>query len=136
MFLVPSKPAVPLYVYNVSSTEVYVHWRPVPRGYIHGILRGYMVQYRQASDPDEVYRIKTVGPDTHVTKLTELLKYTTYGLRIVGFTSVGSGIASKEVFVTTDEDSKFFVLLLKDLRLLIRYPRCDSSNWLRGRRQP
>ena len=46
-------------------------------------------------------------PFTYEITLKNLLKFTKYGIRVIGYTSIGDGKASDEINCTTFEDRKY-----------------------------
>ena len=86
-----------------SSTSLSLTWGEIPRDSLHGILRGYKILFRVVGK--DIIKTRTTIPIQHQLSLNGLLKYTAYVVRIIGFT-IGDGISSGEVFVTTDQDSE------------------------------
>ena len=101
----PSKSPLDLDAFNVSSTSIKLLWQPIPDAYIHGTLLGYHVHLRKLNET-ELEKKFTVSPNRLSFKIGRLLKYTKYVVQILGFTSVGVGVISPNVTVSTDEDSK------------------------------
>ena len=85
-----------------------VSWSEIPQEHIHGILHGYVVLYRALNQSLDTYTDEEIAPNMRSVELTKLWKYTEYGIRVLGFTSVGWGVISREVVVRTDEDSKYY----------------------------
>lgn len=102
-FPVPSKPPTYVLAYNTSSTTVVVAWGEVPIGYVHGILQGYIIEYKQHNSSDP-WKNVTVN-NTITTELTGLQKYTMYMVRVMAFTRMGRGPAVNTT-VLTDEDGE------------------------------
>ena len=102
-FLVPSLPPQNVTGHNTSSTSLFVNWKAVPVGHVHGILRGYYVFYHIKGKHTFV-RTETM---LHHMSLKGLHKFTEYEIRIAAFTIKGHGVKSKSIFVSTDEDGKF-----------------------------
>lgn len=100
----PSKAPTNVLAYNTSSTAVVVAWGKVPTGYVHGILQGYVIEYKQKHNSSDQWKNVTVNNAT-TTELTGLQKYTIYLVRVMAFTRVGTGPAAN-VTVSTDEDGK------------------------------
>lgn len=88
--------------HNTSSTSLFVDWKTVPVGYVHGILRGYYVFYR-IKNKQTFLRTQTL---LHYVDLNGLRKFTVYEIRVAAFTIKGHGVKSKTIFVSTDEDGK------------------------------
>ena len=104
--------------HNTSSTSLYVAWEPVPEGHVHGILRGYWILYRK-NNARNFTRRKTTQKQVDQTGLH---KFTVYDIRVVAFTIKGSGVESKPIFVSTDEDGEFrSKAISQDLRCVSIY---------------
>ncbi|XP_022795623.1 uncharacterized protein LOC111334195 isoform X1 [Stylophora pistillata] len=92
---------------NKSSTTIYVEWSPIPKQFIHGILLGYHVHYTNL-DPngyeDVVTRIYQTGPNSTWILITNLLKFTSYQIKVSAFTIKGDGPLSDAIFERTQED--------------------------------
>ncbi|XP_022795633.1 uncharacterized protein LOC111334203 [Stylophora pistillata] len=101
----PSRPPTLTNVFNTSSTKIKVNWNPIARGYVHGVLSGYVVLYRAMNESQDLYKDHEVGPNSTGVELIGLWKYTYYGIRVLGFTRMGWGVISPEVVVQTDEDA-------------------------------
>ena len=54
---------------------------------------------------DNIYNVRQAIPFQDRLVLRRLRKFTTYGIRVIGFT-IGDSAASEEIFVTTSEDRK------------------------------
>ena len=79
-----------------------VTWLPVPDGYVHGILRGYRVLFKE--EGDKYYQnVTTVNQSL---ELKGLRKFTNYSVRVLAFTSIGDGNVSDPFTVSTDQDGK------------------------------
>lgn len=103
MILVPSKPPENIAVTTKTSTSISLSWVAPSKGSIHGILVGYRVCYGER--PKAMKCLASVN-ETNFT-LIHLRKYTDYAITIAARTVKGPGIPSKQVYVATDEDSKF-----------------------------
>lgn len=79
-----------------------VTWFIVPDGYVHGILRGYRVLFKEEGD---IYyqNVTTVNQSL---ELEGLQKFTNYSVRVLAFTSIGDGNVSDPFTVSTDQDGK------------------------------
>ena len=78
---------------------------------IHGKLKGYHVFLKRAGE-SEWERIKNYTDCHFGCEIENLWKYTKYVYRVVGYTSVGAGVASPEMSVWTDEDGRWKYLTL------------------------
>ncbi len=71
---------------------------------IQNFISGYR-EYRQQDKDD--YMVNETIPFTHEIILENLLKFTKYSIRVIGYTSIGNGKASDEINCTTFEDRKY-----------------------------
>lgn len=104
--LVPSTWPQSVHAYNTSSTSIKVAWNRIPQSQIHGNLRGYRIFLKRANE-SEWEGEYNVSETNRIIDIENLWKYTNYTLRVVGFTTVGAGVASPEVAVLTDEDGRW-----------------------------
>ena len=74
----------------------------MPDGYVHGILRGYRVLFKEEGDI-HYQNATTVNQSL---ELTGLEKFTNYSVRVIAFTSIGDGNVSAPFTVSTDQDGK------------------------------
>ena len=95
---------------NLSSTEILVEWDPLPEKFIHGILLGYIINF--ARDGINLTRIVNIPPSATSHRITALRKYTRYVINIAAINDVGEGVSSDDVIVWTEEDGKWFYLVL------------------------
>ena len=86
-------------------------WGEVPKGFIHGILRGYRVFYRRTDDEESYYLNSTTEPTERKLHITGLKKFTEYSVKVLAFTIKGDGEVSNNISVMTDEDGKIQVHL-------------------------
>ncbi|CAG0921735.1 unnamed protein product [Notodromas monacha] len=86
-----------------SSTTIVVSWTPIEPENENGIILGYKVYYGSKTVPFRYEDIHDNG--TFVTTLTELRKYTTYHIQVLGYTRVGDGaLSGPPVQLRTFED--------------------------------
>lgn len=104
LFLVPSLPPTDISAYNTSSTSLKVTWNPVPQGYTHGIVLGYMVLYKREKDLNNSY-INITSLVTSV-QLTDLNKFTMYVVKVLAFTMKGNGAMTNGTRARTHEDGE------------------------------
>lgn len=80
-------------------------WEPIiPTYFVHGILRGYRLVYKQTDDVNGSYsNVTTLSNDY---ELKELNKFTKYFIKVLAFTSKGDGVHSSPLNISTDEDGK------------------------------
>jgi len=104
---VPSKPPPKVTAHNTSSTSILVQWKPIPDQFIHGILKGYIINYHVAakSSFNNWKNVTSEGLST-LKEIEGLEKYTEYVVQVSGYTVKGEGRVSKAANVWTDEDGK------------------------------
>lgn len=108
---VPSRPPGNIKGNNLTSTSIVIQWSPISSRYAHGVLLGYKISYVTADAPNNRTWSETVVNQSATSAvIANLRKFTTYMVSVEGFTSKGSGIESKCVAVTTDEDSKIMTV--------------------------
>lgn len=100
--LVPSLPPTNLSAYNTSSTSLMVTWNPVPQGFTHGIVLGYMVLYKRERDVNESY--SNITSVVTSAQLTNLDKFTMYSIKVLAFTIKGNGAMTNYTYERTHED--------------------------------
>ncbi|XP_068670555.1 receptor-type tyrosine-protein phosphatase F-like [Montipora foliosa] len=105
-------------VYSISSTEIFVAWKPPPPVTLNGKLRAYQVQITEEMTPPT--SVPTEGPAIEVIQqggepvplgvglnlsyqIGQLKKWTSYKVKVRALT-VAPGPFSEEVTVHTDED--------------------------------
>ena len=103
MSLIPIAPSDPLNVmaFNVSSTSINVMWQPPMTP--NGIVRSYHVVY---TTDNTTANVNTTNISIVITML-EI--FTTYQVQVFA-TTVTKGNGSNVVNVTTDEDSKSWII--------------------------
>ena len=73
-----------------------VSWKPVPDGFVHGILLGYRIYYRKVQELGRASTSETeavsVGPFEQNTTVTMLKNFAVYDLQIAAFTIKGVGV--------------------------------------------
>jgi hypothetical protein len=111
LFSVPSRSVNFVAANAKSSTSIKVEWGRIPQEQVHGILRGYKILFRVTENTDnktkDDYMVNETIPFTHEIILENLLKFTKYSIRVIGYTSIGNGKASNEINCTTFEDRKY-----------------------------
>ena len=103
MYLIPIAPSAPLNVvaFNVSSTSINVMWHPPMTP--NGIVRSYRVVYTTGSTTADV-------TTTNISIVITMLEiFTAYQVQVFA-TTVTEGNGSNSVMVTTDEDSKSWII--------------------------
>ncbi|XP_015753438.1 PREDICTED: phosphatidylinositol phosphatase PTPRQ-like [Acropora digitifera] len=101
---VPSQPPQSVQAFNTSSTSVKILWHSVPRGLVHGILRGYRIFYSKTKEFGVPMRQAVVPAHMRHVHLVGLEKFTNYSIQVAAFTRIGVGAKSPELVVSTDED--------------------------------
>ena len=80
----------------------------------NGIILSYTVTYKAL--PNGIELTKNVTAPTTQATLRDLNEYTNYSITVFAVTAVGRGNTSKPIIVITDEDSKFFEVVLISVR--------------------
>jgi len=84
--------------YNISSTEIKVHWGSIPVDFQNGIILGYRVIVIRNSN---IISNLIASAETRDMVISDLQESTTYQVSISGFTVKGRGVQSNPVNVTT-----------------------------------
>ena len=90
--------------YNVSSTSIKVQWGSIPLDSQNGIILRYCVTVMRNSI---VISNVSAASSTREIVVTGLAKRTTYQVSVAGVTVNGTGVKSRPVNVTTDEDGNY-----------------------------
>ena len=90
-------------VSSSSSLSLDISWDAIPAKEQNGELLGYYIYYKVKGSAVEYN--KTVGPDKLSDKLTEL-EFTTYVVRMAGYTVAGVGSSTKDVSIQPNEGGK------------------------------
>ncbi|XP_031569306.1 protein sidekick-2-like [Actinia tenebrosa] len=100
----PSKPPQNMTVVQTSYSTLNVSWKAIPKPFIHGILRGYIMFYKKTIDFwTGINHTMKFLPNMTSYQLTDLEPYTNYSVWMFGFTSVGNGTATTVKYAVTDE---------------------------------
>ena len=110
-YLVPTKVVQNLTAFNESSTSLAFHWSPLSSQPGQSGILGYVVTYEGLLWPgnaksNESRHLATFMNATRG-RLTQLKKYTWYGVRIAAMNRRGVGIPSSRLLVLTDEDGEW-----------------------------
>lgn len=73
-------------------------WSPVPREHRNGIILGYRIKYKIASESkyDETKRVELdLAPNTTEYELSNLASSASYEVELLAYTSVGNGVSAK-----------------------------------------
>ena len=124
----PTEPPRDFKPANVSSTGIRFVWQPVDKRYINGVVRGYVVYYREALSSNATVRNVTIASQAPSSRrrravvdislelsLAGLHKYTWYRFQILAFT-IQDGVLSPEIVIRTAEDGnilKSFVVIIQ-----------------------
>ena len=90
-------------VSSSSSLSLDISWDAIPAKERNGELLGYFIYYKVNGSAVEYN--KTVGPDKLSDKLTEL-EFTTYVVRMAGYTVAGVGLSTKAVSIQPNEGGR------------------------------
>lgn len=106
LFTVPSFGPLNVDANATSSTTIVVKWGDVPKEHQNGLIEGYKVFYAAETKSPAQYK-QIPSNSTFTTTLTELKKFVTYHIQVLGYTRLGDGEPSKPaVSVRTFEDGK------------------------------
>ena len=86
----------------LNATAANVSWGDIPEEKRMGVIKGYSLQYFEATDPT-ASKTQHLDKDCHSKVLTELKPYTNYSVMVSGYTSAGKGNDSEPVLFTTGE---------------------------------
>jgi len=101
-FLVPSAPPSDIIVEDMFDTKrIKLKWSPVPVDHQNGIILGYKIKYKMASQSvdDDISLTHPVKlpPNTMEYILSNLVSSATYDIQLLAYTSMGNGVAAKLV---------------------------------------
>lgn len=102
--IVPSEAPNNITIQNRTSTSLNISWSAVPQEFVHGVLRGYVIEYWPA-DKINATTNTTVGQWETEVQLTNLMKFTNYSIKFAAMTVKGVGNWSK-IMLQTDEDGR------------------------------
>ena len=102
IYVVPSEPPENVTLQNRTSTSLNISWSAVPPQFVHGVLRGYVIEYWLVHDVNDTTNT-TVEPWKTEVQITNLMKFTNYTVRFAAMTAKGIGNWS-EIMLQTDED--------------------------------
>ena len=125
LFLVPVV-APSVYVSDMmDSSTLTISWTAIPEEHVMGRLLGYQVMYTPVKKADKPLKenaaVTTVTvdyPGNLFTRLKGLESFTSYTVRVAGFTSKGDGIASPRV-IGGKVNLRFRIILAFDESLLM-----------------
>ena len=91
-----------------GASVIYVAWEPVDQKFIHGILRGYKVRYKEHAQMNPAdWIVKTISHNTLRTNVTGLKLGTKYELQVSAFT-IKDGALSESIMATTQQGRRKF----------------------------
>ena len=130
MFLIGVEPDAPpqnFTAFNTSSKSIRMEFKPVPKDFINGILRGYRVFFFKTRDGNLTTKNLTIGKvhDVHARRkkrsadefyediplffeIPGLQEYTNYTTQIQAIT-IGGGVLTEPYTTLTGEDSMYLV---------------------------
>ena len=124
----PSAPPANVQGHNTSSTSIWVDWDIVPVADQNGIVLTYTVTY--IALPDETPQSIVLIAAITQANLTGLTKYRNYSITVFASTAKGDGNVSEPIIVITDEDSKFFIVLVHFQTLIQSYEKIISVTFI------
>lgn len=119
--MIPSVPDLPPQNISAENTDhfsITVRWKPIPDQKQNGIILGYRLTFKILSaighlkepldtDTDLWPRFATVvDENVYFADLRDVIPFTWYCIRVLGFTRKGDGPESSCEFVLTDEGGK------------------------------
>ena len=112
--------AAPSRAPNVSQVRssgprsIFLQWNPIPQDYLHGILRGYHVFYKEEVSKAKrsaislgIVKSVSVNMSMESLEITGLKPFTYYDVWVTAYTHAGSGPRSEPIKVITEEDGKY-----------------------------
>ena len=99
--LVPSAPPMNLSLVRSDSWSIVVEWKPVPKGYENGVIRGYRLVYSVEDSGNSMSMADESIYSENTAVLSELDIDTWYSIQVAAFTRVGSGNFSESIKVRT-----------------------------------
>ena len=107
--LAPSGPPTSVDATAHNSTTISVSWGPVDEQDRNGIIKGYEIIYQalpNGINKTKIINISENSQSEQDTTLDRLNEFTNYSIRVLAFTSEGSGPLSDAIVVQTHEDGK------------------------------
>jgi len=107
-FIAPSRPPNNVIAHSNGTSVIYVAWEPVDQKFIHGVLRGYKVRYKEHAQMNPAdWIVKTISHNTLRTNVTGLKPGTEYELQVSAFT-IKDGALSESIMATTQQGRRKF----------------------------
>ena len=82
----------------MDRETIFIEWQPIPTSQVPGILRGYIIRYREYFKNDTT--TITVDEVTTLRTITYLKSFSFYWLEVTGFTNAGEGPDSLVIIKT------------------------------------
>ena len=89
---------------NFTSAEV--TWEAIPEDYIHGVIQGYSVAYKDQESHEESNVTTENLSSPYSVVLHDLKNFATYCVRVLGYTRKGPGARSDCFIFSTDTNGK------------------------------
>ena len=99
--IVPSAPPRNLSLVRSDSWSIVVEWKPVPRGYENGVIKGYRLVYGVKDSGNSMSMADRSIYSQNTAVISGLDFDTWYSIRVAAFTRVGSGNFSESIEVRT-----------------------------------
>lgn len=98
-------------VRSSGPRSIFLQWNPIPQDYLHGILRGYHVFYKEEVSKAKrsaislgIVKSVSVNMSMESLEITGLKPFTYYDVWVTAYTHAGSGPRSEPIKVITEED--------------------------------
>ena len=105
-FKAPSRPPNNVTAQSNGTSVIYVAWEAVDQMFLHGILRGYKVRYKEHAQMYSAdWFTKTISHNILKTNVTGLKAGTKYELQVSAFT-IKDGVWSERIMATTQQRRK------------------------------
>ena len=97
----PSEPPRNLSLVRSDSWFIVVEWKPVPKGYENGVIKGYRLVYSVKDSGNSVSMADESIYSENTAVISGLEFDTWYSIRVAAFTRVGSGNFTESIEVRT-----------------------------------
>ncbi|XP_077862227.1 protein sidekick-2-like, partial [Saccoglossus kowalevskii] len=103
---VPSAGPQNVVAVSTGSTTIDIAWVDIPQSDQNGEILGYKVLYCESfADVDSCEYYDITDNSSRSTRLSNLKKYVTYDIQVLGYTRIGNGVLSEPAArIRTDED--------------------------------
>lgn len=119
----PAGPPLEVTARPISSTEIFVTWRPPLPELRHGDIQGYNIGYSITNGPSAYNFTSSSGDiDDGMGEiiLSNLQKFTKYNVIVQAFNEVGPGPLSDPLVVQTIEDSKYLKMYTDSFDVILK----------------